>query len=58
VDLRNIGFKPLAGGYDHINIMNGMIGYICALEPRPKRVFKLNGIEKLLAALSVKVWST
>lgn len=39
---------PLTGGYDHITIMNGMIGYIAALEKRPKRIFKLSEIQKLL----------
>jgi hypothetical protein len=31
----------LTGGCDHITIMDGMIGYIAALENRPKRIFKL-----------------
>jgi hypothetical protein len=39
---------PITGGYDHITIMNGMIGYIAALEKRPKRIFKLSEIQKLL----------
>ena len=39
---------PLTGGYDHITIMNGMIDYTEAFENRPKRIFKINDIQKIV----------
>lgn len=50
---------PLFSTFDYVIIKNGRIGYKKALESSPKKIFKINEIEKiLLTRRTVSCWTS
>ncbi len=49
---------PIFSAFDYVIIKNGRIGYKKALEPAPKKIFKVNEIDKiLLIKRDVSCWT-